>query len=400
MRKVLIAGVLLLCALILSACAGPAGPAGQAGPAGPVGPIGPQGPAGPAAGGGATYVGTSACAGCHKDLADSYMKTGHASALVKVAEGKAPQYPFTEVPNPPDGWTWADITYVIGGFNWQARFVGKDGYIVTDKPGATTADSTYGNQYNFANSVLNTAAGFVSYHAGEANLPMDCGSCHTTGYQPNGNQDNLKGLVGTWAAPGVGCEACHGPGSAHATNPYATPMKIDRSSEACGQCHNSGDMTKVAAADGFIDQRAQYSELFQSKHIVLQCVLCHDPHKGVVQLRQANLATTRTACENCHYKEAQNQKVAIHQSMGCLNCHMPLLEKNAVADLTRFTGDARAHLMAINPAQQGQFSQDGLTSLPQISLDYACKSCHTPGGTTEMPDDTLMQMATNYHAAP
>ena len=328
------------------------------------------------------------------------MKTGHASALVKIADGKAPQYPFTEVPNPPDGWSWTDITYVIGGYNWQARFVDKDGYVVTGKPGATTPDNAYGNQYNLANSVLKTDAGWASYHAGEANLPMDCGSCHTTGYQLGGNQDKLKGLVGTWAAPGVGCEACHGPGSAHATNPYATPMKIDRSSEACGTCHNSGDMTKAAAADGFIDQRAQYSELFQSKHIVLQCVLCHDPHKGVVQLRQASLATTRTACENCHYKEAQNQKVAIHQSMGCLNCHMPRLEKNAVADLARFTGDARVHLMAINPAQQGQFSQDGLTSLPQISLDYACKSCHIPDGDTALPDDTLLQMATNYHAAP
>ena len=202
MRKVLVAGILLLLTFGLSACAGPQGPVGPAGPPGPVGPIGPQGPAGPAAsaGGGATYVGTSTCAGCHKDLADSYMKTGHAYALVTITDGKAPEYPFTQVANPPDGWTWADIGYVIGGYNWQAKFVDKNGYIVTDKPGASTPDNTYGNQYNFANDVLNTEAGFVSYHAGEANLPMDCGPCHTTGYQPNGNQDKLKGLVGTWAA--------------------------------------------------------------------------------------------------------------------------------------------------------------------------------------------------------
>jgi hypothetical protein len=71
-----------------------------------------------------------------------------------------------------------------------------------------------------------------------------------------------------------------------------------------------------------------------------------------------------------------------------------------VADLARFTGDGRAHLMAIDPAQKGQFSPDGLTSLSQISLDYACKSCHIPGGGMEKTDEALLQMATNYHAAP
>jgi hypothetical protein len=411
-RKRLVVGSILLFALFLSACAGPTGPVGPAGPAGPVGPIGPQGPAGAdgkaAPGGGAaaggaasaTYIGSATCAGCHKDLAASYMKTGHASALVKIVDGQAPQYPFTEVANPPDGWTWADISYVIGGYNWQARFVDKNGYLVTDKPGATTADAAYLNQYNFANSNLSTEAGWVGYQAGEANLPMDCGQCHTTGYQPNGNQDKLTGLVGTWAEAGVGCEACHGPGSLHIANPYATPMKIDRSSELCGRCHTSGDLTKVAAADGFIDQRAQYNEIFQSKHLVLQCSVCHAPHLGVVQLRQANVETTRTTCENCHYKEAQNQKFAVHASLGCLNCHMPRLEKNAVADLARFTGDTRAHLMAIDPAQTGQFSSDGLTSLSQISLDYACKSCHIPDGGMAKSDEALLEMATNYHAAP
>jgi len=43
----------------------------------------------------------------------------------------------------------------------------------------------------------------------------------------------------------------------------------------------------------------QYEELFQSKHIVLDCVVCHDPHAGVVQIRKADAQTTRTRCENC-----------------------------------------------------------------------------------------------------
>ena len=413
MRKALVIISILLLTAVLAACAGPAGPQGPVGPAGPVGPIGPQGPTGPAGPAGAdakstnggtaataTYVGSATCAGCHKDLAEAYQKTGHASALMQIKDGQAPAYPFTQVANPPEGWTWADISYVVGGYNWSARFVDKNGYIVTDKPGAASPDAAYLNQYNFANTILSTDAAWASYHAGEANLPMDCGACHTTGYKPTGNQDDLKGLVGTWAEAGVGCEACHGPGSLHMANPYATPMKIDRSSEACGECHSSGDPTRIPAQDGFIHQQAQYNEIFQSKHLTLQCSACHNPHQGVVQLRQAQAATTRTTCENCHYTEANYQKYVVHRSFGCLSCHMPRLEKNAVADLARFTGDARAHLMAINPAQAGQFSADGLTSLSEISLDYACKSCHIPDGGMAKSEEALLEMATNYHAVP
>ena len=53
--------------------------------------------------------------------------------------------------------------------------------------------------------------------------PYDCGACHTTGWVADtdadtdgtlaDNQDGLPGIHGTWAAPGIHCEACHGPGA-------------------------------------------------------------------------------------------------------------------------------------------------------------------------------------------
>ena len=53
----------------------------------------------------------------------------------------------------------------------------------------------------------------VAYHAGEEK-PYNCGTCHTTGYNPEG-ENELPGIVGTWAEPGIRCEECHGPGAGH-----------------------------------------------------------------------------------------------------------------------------------------------------------------------------------------
>ena len=73
------------------------------------------------------YLGTSGCAGCHQEIASSFLKTGHPYKLNKVENGKRPIYPFSTVPSPPSGYSWSDITYVIGGYGWKARFIGQDG---------------------------------------------------------------------------------------------------------------------------------------------------------------------------------------------------------------------------------------------------------------------------------
>jgi len=405
-------GLLLAVLLLLVACTAPAGEQGPAGPPGPAGPEGPQGPPGeqgpegppgpqgePGTFTGSEYVGSETCGSCHADTYEVFMKSGHPWKLNPVVDGQPPDYPFTSLPELPEGYTWDDILYVIGGYNWKARFVGKEGYIITDAPGET-GNTEYLNQYNFANKNVGTDAGWVTYHSGNEDVPYNCGSCHTTGYSPEGNQDDLPGLVGTWAEPGIQCEECHGPGSAHVANPRGVAMTIDRDSEMCGDCHRRGSVEEVDASGGFIKHHEQYEELFQSKHIGLDCVLCHDPHSGVVQLKKEGVQTTRTQCENCHFKEAQNQAVEVHTSIGveCVDCHMPFMVKSAVGNLDTFTGDIRTHLMAIDPYQLEQFTDDGSVSLSQISLNYACRHCHVNGTAMEKADDELINAAVDYHA--
>lgn len=399
---------LSFCLIIFAACAGETGPEGPEGPQGPQGFPGPEGAQGlpgapgPAGRDGAsfqpaTFVGSQACAECHEELYATFMQSGHPWKLNQVVDGQPPDYPFSEVPEPPAGYTWDDISYVIGGYNWKARFIDNQGYIITGE----TAEST--TQYNLENEELDLGDNWVGYHAGEANLPYDCGSCHTTGYVPRGNQNDLPGLIGTWAFDGIQCEECHGPGSLHANTPMAFSMEVDRDAEACGACHVRGGAEAVNAQDGFIQHHEQYEELFQSKHVVIDCVVCHDPHTGVVQLREAGLPTTRTQCENCHFEQAQNQNNEVHNSINvaCVDCHMPRIVKSAVSDAEGFTGDIRTHLVAIDPTQVGQFSEDGTVALSQISLDFACRHCHIADGLGRpKTDEELIQTAVNYHQPP
>lgn len=394
-------------ALLLAGCAGdegpvgPAGPEGQQGIPGPAGQDGEPGPPGPPGRDGASYeppeyVGSQACAECHEELFEQYSDSGHAHPLTAVVDGEAPDFPFSEVPNPPEGYTWGDISYVIGGYNWKAQFIDLDGYIITGGEEITRT------QYNLENETLETGDEWVAYHPGESELAYDCGGCHTTGYVPDGNQDGLPGLVGTWAFEGVQCESCHGPGSLHAGHPLAFQPVVDRDGAACTACHAGGNADPVTSETGLIIHEGVYEDLFQGKHAALDCVDCHDPHTGVVQLQQSGDQTTQTACQNCHFSQAQNFKLEPHPRQ-CTACHMPPLIQNAVGDPERFAGDVRTHMVSIDPTQIDQFAEDGETLLPQLSLNTACRHCHVPAGdgfSSPMTDEELLEAAANYHAPP
>ena len=235
---------------------------------------------------------------------------------------------------------------------------------------------------------------WVPYHAGEEK-PYSCGSCHTTGYIPEGNQDGLPGLIGTWAEDGIGCEECHGPGSSHADDPYAVNMDVNRESELCGQCHIRGDVTSINASKGFIRHHEQYEELYESKKRLMRCVDCHNPHEPV---HYSDGLGIKTDCTNCHFEKAEYQKITNRRHAQCVDCHMPYVTKSALGNAEAFSGDLRTHLMAINPMSTAQFTEDGSEALPYLGLDFACRSCHRDdarGGN--LTDQELMDAALGFH---
>ena len=175
-----------------------------------------------------------------------------------------------------------------------------------------------------------------SGHAAES-----CEACHTVG--GNGNVvDNPAG----WVATGddrykdVQCEACHGPGLEHVTNPDATQPLASilvgvTLKSGCGECHQG-------AHHGFVDEWAQsrhanttnhaqeneackpcheargileawgidapYIEMDQADVIPIVCAVCHDPHdaRNDHQLRwPINTPNVETQlCMKCHHNRS------------------------------------------------------------------------------------------------
>ncbi len=407
-KWIILGGGLLLTMALLSACAGSPGPQGSVGPPGVPGPEGPQGPPGiqgppgdPAQAEQEEYIGTTTCAGCHPDIAAVFSRSGHPWQLNPVEDGARPQYPFTQVLSLPQGYFWDDLSYVVGGYNWKARFLDKQGYLITT-PLEGEDEEDFLNQYNLPNPVLGKTGGFVQFHSGETEFPYDCGACHTTGFSPVGHQDDLPGIIGTWAESGIQCEACHGPGSLHARNPQAVDMVINHDARACGECHTLGRSEQIEFEDGLVSHHDLYGTMFLGKHNIIDCVTCHDPHAGVVQLRMTDKQTTRTPCQDCHFAQASFEKNQTHVELGvdCVTCHMPRLIKSAWADAQTNRGDIRTHVMSINPGQISQTDNKGNPVSAPISLNAACRQCHIDGTAAEKTDQELINMAADYHSRP
>lgn len=388
----------LVVIILLAGCIGSQGEEGPVGPAGPAGVPGPPGPQGESASAAQDFIGSNQCGSCHEEEFERFSLSGHPYKLTKIEGGQPPTFPFDDrtggVTEPPEGYSWEEISYVIGGFGWKARFIDQNGYIITGDENATT-------QYNFANEAVGTEAGWVPYHAGEQK-PYDCGSCHTTGYDPVGHQDNLEGIIGTWAFPGIQCEECHGPGSLHADNPYGVRMVLDRSSQLCGRCHIRGNPAEIDASSGFIKHHEQYEELFSSKHFATSCITCHDPHASSVFIHEEINPDKgiRQQCDTCHWQQLfQNNR--LHLGVECTDCHMPPMAKSAVGNLDNYTGDIKAHLFSINTDPQApQFDEEGAFSSPYITLSYACMQCHNGDLASELELETLQDMADGYHTKP
>jgi hypothetical protein len=335
-----------------------------------------------------TYIGSSACQECHEELYETFSTSGHPHILKRVVDGQPPEYPFSAVPNPPEGYSWDDILYVVGGYGWKARFIDLQGYVITGAADATT-------QYNLENELLDLQDSWVAYHAGEENLPYDCAGCHTTGYVPEGNQHDLPGLVGVWAEDGVGCEACHGPGSLHANAPYQIKLEVEREGELCSSCHLRTPVEELMIENGFVTHHDEYGTPFQSKKAVMDCVDCHDPHNTTKYVRGIGIPRD---CQDCHFEAAEYQKISNRRHASCVECHMPRAVQVAVSDPEQFSGDMRSHLMAIHPGEIEQFNNRGEWAGAYLALDFACKGCHNELGSGPVLDDErLIEVATGYH---
>lgn len=357
--------------------------------------------------GGAVYVGSGACRACHPDVDQMQALHGHSQKL-KAVQGAAPTYPvqaaYAGVPNPPPGFAWNDIRYVIGGYIRKARFADQDGYLIT------TGHSGVDAQWNVEFPANSTIAGFAAYEPADASRkPYDysCFVCHTTGPLPQDPtnpqfQENRPGMAGTWKEAGIQCEACHGPGSRHIPNPGARDLFVDTRAGACGECHNRSHPSAEGASagtikaltDGWIDNRQQWPELLASGgHAGLRCVACHEAHASA---NYDGARAIHAACTSCHKDKdmgfhAGEQYVSgdYVEPLTCISCHMPFATKSATSavagDSNGRAADMRTHVFRINTNTvdyTAMFTADGSAVLKDsagraaVTVDFVCLRCH------------------------
>ncbi len=328
------------------------------------------------------FVGDKECERCHKGIYKDYIKSGHPYKLQKI-DGAPPTYPkgtSPGVPTPPEGMSWGDISYVIGGYAWKARFMDQEGYILT-------GDNN--RQYNLANPYLGTESNWSGYDAKKTpRKPYTCGACHTTDWTPTGkqgpHQDGLPGIYGTWAQPGITCEGCHGPGSAHVSTPENVKLSIE---ERCGDCHKRGEVTQINAKGGLIRHHEQYEDLLASPHKYLKCISCHDPHKSV-KYDKGGFKGIDATCLQCHSQQTVKLEGKAHQKE-CTTCHMPRVAKSAMAVKHKTAegiipeGDVRGHIFRISTdhdwemfTEDGRFVEVDDDRKAYLTVDRACLTCH------------------------
>ncbi len=372
-----------------------------------------------------TYVGSDACALCHQENFDTWKVSGHPYKFTVIENNQPPVYPDF-VTNYEDTWmdslgdgthTWADIAGVIGGFGWKARFVGTDGHLI-GTAGSSFPDAGMGhNQINFFGGEFH---GWVNYDPGDIKIyNYHCFKCHTTGGDTTGTWLSNVPDLGNFSEGGIGCEACHGPGSDHVAAPTADNIDLvyeqvhldnslgglerygvlqtpsndsDDPTFMCGTCHNRGYTNQIDAKGGFVKHHEQWDEFVSGPHYDagFTCLTCHDQHKRVIWDGDG----IKLQCGTCHSTEVETKNHG--DGADCLDCHMPFADKSGTTrGQSGYKGDIRSHLFRITPNTESMFTEDGKwvrdddTREASLSPAYSCLGCHNDDPDDDIPDMTL-----------
>ena len=176
-----------------------------------------------------------------------------------------------------------------------------------------------------------------------------CADCHSTGVR-RGYREATGGYETRWSELSVGCEACHGPGSAHITSPKAPYRRLvdhrdAAEMNACAACHarraqfaegaRPNDplmdhyLPSLLAEDLYHPDGQQQGEVFvwgsyvqSRKHAAgVTCGACHEPHTQKIRL------PGNAVCTQCH--DASRFDTAAHHrhasqtaAAQCVACHM------------------------------------------------------------------------------
>jgi len=398
-------------------------------------------PAAPAAP--ARYVGSEACAGCHAEAYAAWQGSQHAAAM-QEATSDTVLAPFEGT--------------VLRGTDSEARLrrAGDDFIVNTAGPDGKPADFTV--RYTFglfplqqylvefpegrlqsltmawdARPVEQGGQRWIDLYPDrdlrpgnplhwtgiDQNWNYQCADCHSTNLR-KGYDAEADRFETTWSEIHVGCEACHGPGSAHLAwaeqaksgavdregdlgltaalderrgiswpvdpasgNPTrSAPRATSQEIEVCARCHaRRGQFADDHAAgqpfhdafrpaliepglywpDGQMrDEVYNYGSFLTSRMAAagVTCSDCHEPHGGTLR------APGNAVCAQCHLAEEFDTPAHHHHEAGsdgarCAACHMPTTT-----------------YMVVDPRHDHSFRIPRPDRSVALGVPNACNACH------------------------
>src|SRR5262245_44398282 len=176
----------------------------------------------------AIFVGSAACQGCHAAVYERWSKTRMANVVTDPKAHPETILPDFAKPDPLLTFTRGDIAFVYGS-KWKQRYFKKVGDDYFPLPAQWDVTNKVWRPYFVQPK---TDWWVPHYPADNMQRPTGplCDGCHSVNY------DVRTKTVTEW---NVGCERCHGPGSAHVASPSAAnivnPAKLDfvRANDTC-----------------------------------------------------------------------------------------------------------------------------------------------------------------------
>ena len=183
----------------------------------------------------ATYVGSATCKKCHEEIYGRWSKSRMANVVRDPREHPDAIIPDLSKPDPLVTFTKDDIAFVYGS-RWKQRYFTKIGDDYFPEPAQWDVTHKMWKKYFVRNGTDWWATLYPPDNFKRPTGPL-CDGCHSVNY------DIATKKVSEW---NVGCEKCHGPGSAHVERPVAStilnPARFDyvHASDTCIQCHSQG----------------------------------------------------------------------------------------------------------------------------------------------------------------
>ncbi len=334
------------------------------------------------------YVAEARCAPCHRQQYEEWRGSHHDLAMQEAAEATALG-------------DFDDATFTH--FGVRTRFFHRDGRLLVRTEGPDGNPADFEVRYTFGVDPLQQyllplpggrlqALGIAwdaaknewfslypdeAIPAGDAlhwtgwrqNANSGCIECHATGFRTGPDSAEGGTFRSSWAAPGVGCQACHGPGADHLEWANGDDAKKDAGLrvlfpdsvaevERCAACHalRTPLVPDRSPEDRFADafrptllvpgsyhpdgqirgEVFEYGSFVQSRMFAagVRCSDCHNPHRLGLRI------SGNAVCEQCHHPDApldrfptltpkEYDSPAHHfhpegsEGARCVNCHLP-----------------------------------------------------------------------------